>query len=160
MDIKIKSEEGAFKLRVAGLLIVDGKLLTVDICNNRFKCLPGGHVHLGESSAEAMEREFKEEVKYECKIDKCLALIENFFKDEKGKVVHEICYYYQMEPVSKVETKDYVYIENDEGQLKDLKFAWVDLKALPNMDFRPAILGQKLANGDFEYQHIIYKEGK
>ena len=50
MDVKIKCDEGNFKMRVSGLIIKNGKLLTVDICENNFYCLPGGHVHLGEES--------------------------------------------------------------------------------------------------------------
>ena len=79
MDVKIKCEEGNFKMRVAGLIVKEGKLLTVDICNNGFYCLPGGHVHLGESSLEAIKREMEEEVNLTCKEAKLLAIIENFF---------------------------------------------------------------------------------
>ena len=80
MDVRIDAEQVNFKMRVAGALIVGDKLLTVQICNNGFYCLPGGHVHLGENSKDAMLREFQEEVEIKCEVGKLLAIVENFFK--------------------------------------------------------------------------------
>jgi len=158
MDVKIKCEEGEFKFRVAGLLIVNEKVLTVDICDNGFYCLPGGHVHLGESSADAMLREFKEEVGIECRVGNAVALIENFFKNKKGKMMHEVCYYYLIEPLEEIETKDYCCVENDDGELKQLHFRWIDLKDADKEDFRPTILAKKLSRGDMAFEHIIFKD--
>jgi len=158
MDVKIKEKDKKFKLRVSGLLIVDGKLLTVDIANNGFWCCPGGHVHLGEDSETAMNREFAEEVKFKCKVDKCLSNIESFFQDDEGRTFHEVCYYYLMKPKENVTTEDYVYVENDEGELKELKFKWIKLVDLPKVDFRPKVLGEKLAKGNFGFDHMICKD--
>ena len=154
MDVKIKCDEGNFKMRVAGCIIKDGKLLTVKICDNTFYCLPGGHVHLGESSLDAIKREINEEVRQDCKSAKLLSVIENFFKNMKGNIVHEVCYYYDVE-VGEMETKDYTYIENDDGELKNLEFKWVKLEDLPKIDFRPKALGSKLANKNFNFEHMI-----
>lgn len=158
MDVKIKSNEGNFKMRVAGLVIKEGKLLTVNICNNGFYCLPGGHVHLGESSEEAIKREIGEEVGLTCKNVKMLAFIENFFKSVKNVVTHEVCYFYIVEPNEDIKTEDYSYVENDEGELKNLEFKWFPLDKLTEIDFRPSILAEKLSKGDFEFEHIIVKD--
>ena len=79
MDVKIKADEGCYKYRVSGVIVKDNKLLTVNICDNGFYCLPGGHIHLGEDSVTAVNREIKEEVGITCKSVKLLSLIENFF---------------------------------------------------------------------------------
>ena len=157
MDVKIKSEEGNFKMRVSGLIIKDGKLLTVDIANNNFYCLPGGHVHLGESSQEAIKREIKEEVGVEVIDAKLLSIIENFFTNAKGKVVHEVCYYYTVYAEG-VNTNDYTYVENDDGELKELKFKWFKLEDLKGVDFRPKVLAEKLAGRNFNFEHITTKD--
>lgn len=157
MDVKIKCDEGKFKMRVAGLIIKEGKLLTVDICNNGFYCLPGGHVHLGESSLEAIEREMGEEVGLTCKKATLLSIIENFFSAE-GTKFHEVCYYYLYEPNEDVEVKDYSCIENDEGELKNLDFKWLELEKLKESNFRPFILAEKLSKKNFDFEHIIYKD--
>lgn len=153
MDVKIKSEVGNFKMRVAGLVIKEEKLLTVNICDNGFYCLPGGHVHLGESSAEAIEREIKEEVNLTCKSKRLLAIIENFF----GKT-HEVCYYYVISPNEDIEVKDYSIVENDEGELKNLEFKWIALDELKNHDFRPSVLIESLEKRDFDFKHIITRD--
>ena len=58
-DIKLSVDDVKFKYRVSGILIVDGKVLTVKIANNDFYCLPGGHVELFENTKDAILREFK-----------------------------------------------------------------------------------------------------
>ncbi len=156
MDVKIKSDEGNFKMRVAGLVIKEDKLLTVNICNNGFYCLPGGHVHLGESSAEAIKREIGEEVNLTCKNTKLLAIIENFFGTSKK--THEVCYFYVVEPNENIEVKDYSIIENDDGELKNLEFKWISLDKLREQDFRPSALIEKLEKRDFEFEHIITRD--
>ena len=50
MDIKIDSNEGKFKFRVCGILKHQNKYLIVKINNNKFYCLPGGHVELDEDT--------------------------------------------------------------------------------------------------------------
>lgn len=157
MDVKIKSAEGKFKYRVAGAVVKDEKLLMVDICDNGFYCLPGGHIHLGEDSVTAIKREIKEEVGLTCKSLKLVALTENFFK-AKSENMHEVCYFYVVEPKEDVETKDYEIVENDEGELKPLHFKWCPLNELDKVDFRPRQLKEKLKKQDFELEHIIIKD--
>ncbi len=156
MDIRIDGEKEAFKMRVAGCVIKDDKLLTVNICDNGFYCLPGGHIHLGESSADAIGREISEEVGISCKSKTLISIIENFFSAKNGKRVHEVCYYYVIEPNEDISTEDYSIVENDEGELKNLEFKWVALNEIDGVDFRPAGLKEQLKNKDFSFKHIIY----
>ena len=160
MDVKLNTNQGNFKMRVAGALIVDGKLLTVQICNNGFFCLPGGHVHLGENSKDAMLREFKEEVEIKCEVGELLTIVENFFKNKEEKVVHEVCYFYLIKPLQKIEIKDYSRVENDEGMLKNLEFKWVEIDDLTTVDFRPRKLAEKLKLKNYNFEHIIIDEKK
>ena len=69
-DISIENEEYRFKYRVSGILIKDNKLLVVKINNNKFYCLPGGHVELMENTKDAVIREFKEETGIDTSIEK------------------------------------------------------------------------------------------
>ena len=155
MDVKISTEKEAFKMRVAGCVIKDDKLLTVNICDNGFYCLPGGHVHVGESSAEAVEREIGEEVGVTIENKTLISIIENFFTGKNGKKYHEVCYYYVITPKEDMKTEDYSIVENDEGELKNLEFKWVKLDEIDKVDFRPSILKGQLKNKDFAFKHII-----
>ena len=157
MDVKIKSMEGNFKYRVAGAIIKEDKLLMVNICNNGFYCLPGGHIHLGEDSLAAIRREINEEVGITCKSVKLMSLVENFFRSKKG-LMHEVCYVYIVEPNEDIETKDYEIVENDEGELKPLKFKWCPLNEIDKENFRPQELKRKFKNKNFDFEHIIIKE--
>ena len=157
MDVKIKSDEGRFKFRVAGAVVKNNKLLTVKICDNPFYCLPGGHIHLGENSIDAVKREINEEVNITCKNIKLMSLIENFF-DGKFGVTHEVCYVYLIEPEEDIKTEDYEVVENDEGELKPLKFKWCDLSEIDTIDFRPQILANKFKTQNFDFEHIITDE--
>lgn len=156
MDVKIKTENCNYKMRVAGLLIKNNKLLTVKICDNEFYCLPGGHVHVGESSRDAMVREFYEEVNVNVSNVKLIALAENFFKNQKKLNVHEVCYFYLIETNDNIEVKDYSYVENDEGELKNMEFKWVDINNIKNFNFRPSLIAEKLSKNNFEFEHFIH----
>lgn len=60
-SIKMKTEDFNFKFRVAGIIINDNKLLTVNTRQDENVYLPGGYVELGETPVEALKRELKEE---------------------------------------------------------------------------------------------------
>ena len=142
MDIKIKSEEGSFKYRVAGVLWKNNKML-LQTKDNGFFALPGGHVHLGESAERAVEREMREELKVETEVTSPLAVIENFFNNELGLVTHEICFYYNMrlKDETSLTGEDYVVFDEEDGKLD---FRWYSSDELKNVDFRPKEFKQKL----------------
>ncbi len=60
------------RIRVAGILIKDGKILLVrhKKINESYWLLPGGGIEFGESTENALIREFKEEVGIEVEIGK------------------------------------------------------------------------------------------
>lgn len=158
-SIKIITNECKFKFRVSGLLIHDNKILTTDMDNSGFFCLPGGYVGLGEDTEKAIIREMNEEVKYKVKIDKCIAIIENFFVNKNNITMHEIAFYYLLKLKNNKETiENYKITENDNGRKIEHDFKWINLNNIKAVDFRPAILKNKLSNLDFNFEHLIYRE--
>ena len=157
MDIKLRDENNNFKFRVAGCLIVNNKILTVQICNCGFYSFPGGHVHIGEDTQSAVLREFKEETSLDCKIVKLLSCNENFFKSGENKFTHELGFYYLLEG-DNISTEDFCVDENDEGVIKHLDFKWYDLDKLDNVDLRPLTIKQLLKEKIFDFKHIIFKQ--
>lgn len=158
MDVSIKKEEGKFKFRVCGMVLNDDKILAVDINDNGFFCLPGGHVHLGEDTITAVKREIKEEVEIEAEEVKLLAIMQNFF-DADEKIFHELGYYYLITPKDLGDkAQDFDFVENDNGELKNLKFRWINLDDMDKVDFRPRCIAEKLKNRDFTPTSIIYKQ--
>lgn len=159
-SVKIVTDECKFKFRVSGLIVHDGKLLTTDMDDSGFLCLPGGYIDLGEDSRVAILREMSEEVKYKVEVDKCVAVVENFFINKKNITMHEVAFYYLLNVSSDNNylIEDYEFIENDKGRPVKHNFKWVELAKINEVDFRPIILKDKLAKGNFEFEHIIYHE--
>lgn len=151
MDIKIDSDEGNFKFRVCGILEKNGKYLCIKMDSNPFFCLPGGHVELGEDTETAILREMKEELGFDCKVKKLIAIHQNLFQ-KGGKPYHELGFYYIVEAVnqSNVNTSDFNREELDKGQLKHLTFKWFTLEELKKEDFRPSFVLDCLKNQDLQ----------
>jgi len=159
MDIKLKSDDYDFKFRIAGCLLVDDSILTVQMCNNGFYCFPGGHLQLGEDSKTAIIREFKEETKFDCHVEKLFAIVENFFKNNSGKLIHEVCFFYLLKSEG-MKKNDFTLTENDENVLKNLEFKWYKLSELESVNFKPIILKDKLIKKDFTFEHIVLDQTK
>jgi len=162
MDVKISNTDSNFKYRINTILIHNNKVLLVEINNSGYFCCPGGHVHIGETSKEALTRETLEEVEIKVKNEKCIALIENFFKNNEGKSFHAVEIYYTAEPINlpKEKLKDYVFIENDEGKPTTLNFKWFPLNDLASQNIKPIALRDKLAKNDFDFEHIFVRDNK
>lgn len=158
-DIKLDNNDGKFKLRVCGIVKIKNKYLVVDINENKFYCLPGGHVELGEDTETALLREIKEELGYEVKVKKLLAIIQNFFKDKKNKVFHELGYYYIVIPKNKnIKVEDYTRLEEDKGIIKKLNFKWFTADELKNINFKPSNLKELIQTNKFK--HIIHRDNE
>lgn len=139
MDIGINSVEGKFKFRVCGILEHHGKYLAVKMNDNKFFCLPGGHVELGEDTEMAVQREMREELGYEIKIKKLVSINQNFFVGVDKRQFHEIGYYYIVNAVDEknINTNNYVREELDKGKIQHLEFKWFTKEELKQIDFRP-----------------------
>ncbi len=75
---------------VDGLLLVDGKLVTVVRKNEPFRgmpALPGGFVELGERTDEAVVREMREETGLETRVVKLVGAYSDPGRDPRGHVV-------------------------------------------------------------------------
>lgn len=159
-DIEFKTDSEKFKYRVNGLVINNGKLLTLLMKNKTSYCLPGGHVELGEDSRTATIREMQEEIDTAVSIDKEIAIVENFYTDKNNYKTHEISYYYTvlLDNWDKVSTNDYTRTENDKGEIKEHNFVWLDLDKIDTYDLRPNYLKEKLIKNNYNFEHLIIKE--
>lgn len=159
MDLKIETDEFRVKVRANGVIINNDRVLMCAINDNGFWCCPGGHIHLGEDSKTAVIREVNEEVNIVFDDAKLILMMESFFKGNKGKLFHELSFYYLMQgriPAEKL--VDYEYDENDGGEMVHLQFKWISLDELDSYDIRPADLKTILKARDFNLNHIIRYE--
>ena len=159
-DIKLKTTSKKFKYRVNGIIIHNGKILTLKMNNNISNCLPGGHVELGEDSKTAILREMLEEIETKVTIQKEISVAENFYIDRNNLKTHEVSFYYLVEPENfdKIPLSDYTTKELDKGKLKTHNFEWIDISNLKNVDFRPKFLKEKLITNNLDFEHIIINQ--
>ncbi len=158
-DIRIKSDEADFKMRVNGLIIQDNHVLLVHINDCTYLSIPGGHVELGETSEEAVIREMKEETQTDCKIAQLLGIVENFFINNKHKKIHELSFYYVMKPLDYMNHNNFTIIENDKAKQVKLAYEWIDINELNNYDIRPSFIKDIIKNQTI-FHHMIIDETK
>lgn len=99
-----------------------------------------------------------EEAELDIKIDKLIALIENFYYRPKiKKNSHKIGFYHLCHPIFKNEEKkkDWDFIEQEGNKKTYLKFKWVKFEDLNNYDFRPTDLKEQIKNADFTFHNSI-----
>jgi 8-oxo-dGTP pyrophosphatase MutT (NUDIX family) len=93
--------------------------------------LPGGHVKYKEPVKQALLRELREEMGIlDAKVESHVGIIENDWED-KGKTIHENLI------IFRVSSKSLNKNENIISREPHLKFCWVMLNELKNLNFLP-----------------------
>ena len=121
------------RVRVAGILIENDRILLIEHLkkNKRYWLVPGGGVDWGESTAEALIREYKEETTLDIDVDKFLFLSETIAPDKQKHVIN---LYFQVR-VLKNSIED-MRIGNEKN-LMDLRFITKEeieeIKLYPNI---------------------------
>ena len=156
IDIRIDNNEGHFKFRVSGTVCHKDKYLFVQMNDNPFYCLPGGHVELGENTEDAILREMEEELGFPVKILRFVGIAQNFFEGKDKKPFHELAFYYVVEAQNEndLTLNDYFRLENDKGFMQRLNFKWMTLEEATNVDFRPSFILDMLKSE--KEQHLIF----
>jgi len=161
-DILLTTKEGIFSYRVAGILIRDGKVLLQRPINDPAYAFPGGHVNFGETSEQAVIREFKEEIAADIRPVRLLWIGENFFPwGEKG--CHQIGLYYLLTLRDETQIPlDGIFYAQDEVERKacHLEFSWVNLSQLKYMELHPIIAKEKLMDLSDHIEQFVYIENQ
>lgn len=134
-DCYFNDQNQYFRYRSGGIIIADDKMLFVKNSNEDYYYMVGGGVHLGETSAQAAEREIAEETGIIAKAERLAAVFENFF-EENGRKHHNLEYYYLMKIV-------------DDSALKassdiDEELVFLPLENLSEYDIRPSFIKQNI----------------
>ena len=155
MDVKIKDDNQVFNYCARALIEQDGKLLIICVNDADYYHLPGGHVEIGEESAQALQREIQEEVGFAVTLDRLVLVSEQFYtkKDIKN---HSIIFYYTARPQGDVPTVNSVRMEQGHTRINKNELRWVTRDELKDLDVRPVkIKTLILANQWDQLQHFV-----
>lgn len=159
-DILFKTEDWVFSYRVAGICVQDGKvLLQTTTGEDRSFAFPGGHVAFGETNADALIREFREEIGADITVGDLKWVAEVFFP-WGNKPCHQICLYYLVEIQNPEIPREGCFTakEHLEGRSFDLEFHWIHLEDVKNLEVYPTQTPELLQHLDEGVQHFIYQE--
>ena len=155
-DLCIKIEDGILNIRVGAIILKDEKFLMVG--NGQFDHLysVGGRIKFGETAEEAIVREVYEETGVYMEIDRLGFVHENFFPGDslvkKGKIVHEISFFFYMKVPNDFELKSNSF--TDDGEPEYLKWITVD----EPQKFYPEFFRTELKHPSHTVKHFVTKD--
>ena len=143
--------------RSSGVLIHNDKILVQRGEHDTCHALPGGHVAFGETSAETLAREYKEETGADIKAGRLIWVDESFWK-WGDKDAHTICFYHLLSIVN----ANNMPLDGKFTSLKTndnvLFLEWVPLAKLKDLDILPLFIKKKAANIADNIEHFVYRE--
>lgn len=152
MDITINVEDYKLNVRAAGVIIHDDKILAHKNINSDHYALIGGRVEIGESSANTIKREIKEELGKDVEITGYISTIENFF-EMKGSKYHEIMFVHKIEFANEEDKKIEYTMKNIEG--KDyLQYEWLEMDKIDEYPLLPRAVKDILKENKFPIHKI------
>ena len=158
-DILFKTDDYVFSYRVAGVCIQNGCVLLQKPTNDPGYAFPGGHVEFGETNAETLIREFKEEIGADIRVGGLRWVAEVFFP-WGNKPCHQICLYYDIEIIDAHTPRSGVFTAQEklEGRSFTINFHWVPLSDTQSLLIYPEQCRDLLQLTDGAVHHFIYKE--
>jgi ADP-ribose pyrophosphatase YjhB (NUDIX family) len=145
-----------FLVRAGGVAVADGRVLLHRIEGGDFWAMPGGRLEVGETAAECLEREMREEIDATVEVDGMLWLIENFFSYEaldraphsgEQTAHHEVGIYLAMRLPAHLEAVDSFWGVELAGTQDEyrMEFRWFPVGDVSTLDVRPRILLERLS---------------
>lgn len=152
MDILFDTEKGRFSYRVAGLAVQEGRLLVQRVKGDEGLSVPGGHVAFGETTEEALRREFQEELGLQAEIGGLAAVGEVFFP-WNGPCQQIGLYYWVTLPTEPWEGLRHGL--DDGGQEREeLEFLWVPVEKIQRGEavfYLPQLAGHLTETGTLHF---------
>lgn len=157
--IRIKLAKRLFNMRIAGLAFREGHVLIHRATREKFWTFPGGTAEVGESSAETLVREMKEETDCDVTLLRHLWTVENFFAFE-GRTWHEIGIYYLMQMPDHFPFQPEEIVHRVRDAKNDLEFKWVpaDKARLEALPLQPDFIPGRIADLPRTSEHLIHRE--
>lgn len=156
-DILFREPDFVFSYRVGGILERNGRILLQRPKGDDFAII-GGHVSAMETAAEALVREYREELHVEVEVGRLLAVGEIFFPWGERRC-HQVAFYYEVR-LRDGELPDEPFRGYDEldNERVDLDFIWLPKEALRTVKVYPLELRPILLEGRGGVAHFVSRE--
>ena len=154
--LTFRSDDGVLNYRVAAVLTRPTSVLIHRAPDDDFWALPGGRVEFGETSRDALVREFREEIGVRVEVVRLLWLVENFF-GAPGEPYHEISLYYSVQALDPLPAvPEFPGLKEDRDP--PLVFRWQSLETLAEIRLYPTFLASGLREFPTEIGHIVQRD--
>ena len=146
------NQDSICNYRTVGVLIRNNKILVQREKDGNEYALPGGHVIIGETSEQALIREYKEETGADILCSRMIWIEEAFWKWE-NKNAHTIAFYYLISLKNEADIPD-SYFESHKDNCNIL-LEWVTVDSLKNLTIYPTFVKKKIVNISENIEHFI-----
>ena len=142
-------------LRTVGVLVRDGKLLVQRDRDGNEYALPSGHVRIGETTADGLVREFKEETGADIRPEKLLWTEECFWA-WNGTQAHNISFYYLIELADSFDLPDTGEFVSHKDNC-NVVLGWMPIGKLEGLTIYPEFIKEQIYNLGAAPQHFVTK---
>lgn len=139
-DIAIHMEKDWFRYRTGAFVEHDGKYLFIKSNFGDYDYMMGGAVHMGETSAECIEREVYEESGIKAKAVLLCAVVENFFDGKGGNIEGKDCHVLEYYYIMKVEDLGSAREITDDGE----KLVWLSVEEIKKSNIKPSFIPERI----------------
>ncbi|HEY1349821.1 MAG TPA: NUDIX hydrolase [Ktedonobacteraceae bacterium] len=147
----------SFNHRVAGIALREEHVLLHRPDGYDFWFLPGGHIELGETAAEALLREMQEELDCTVEVSRLVWIMENFFTGSNCERLHEVAWYFLMNTPALCEYPLDQPFRGMEANRK-LTFQWYPRDQLAELPLYPVALRTGLRALPTTIMHLVAHE--
>lgn len=140
-------------VRVAGVLVRDGKILLQREENGCEYAVPGGHIHLGETLEGALKREWLEEMGTKICCQRIM-WTEECFWEWKGRKAHELSFYYRIALENPADLPDDGLSHSHKDNSR-IVLEWVKMDALKDIVVYPEFLKETIFHPDAPMRHYV-----
>ncbi|KAB3530928.1 NUDIX domain-containing protein [Alkaliphilus pronyensis] len=155
-DWYFSNQDSICSFRSAGVLIRNNKILLQRDKGGAEYALPGGHVKIGETAAESLVREYKEETGAIITCEK-LVWIEECFWHWNKKSANTISFYYLISLVNNSEIPDNGEFISQKDNC-DVLLGWMPLESIQSLTIYPSFIKEKIFNISDNVEHFITVE--
>lgn len=140
-------------MRVAGVLLRNGKILLQREADGSEYAIPGGHIRIGETLEDGLKREWQEEMGTKILLKRML-WTEECFWEWKGKRAHDLAFYFLIG----LEDEDAL---PDDGFLRPHKdnsrivLEWMPLEKLQDIVVYPEFIKNENLNDNAPVKHFV-----